>query len=466
MLAIQLYHLFTGSEQVAGDFEPEIRYRLMDASRRLRPLWDNVILLNSMRLPNQVFQLPGMLGKWRFFEDGSLDVPKSFSITDAEVVGLIVKQFNGQPTRDAFEMPGFVGKWTLERDAQDLSRFVVAKVPDERGDSDPSMPSVYLSSRDSMSLPLRVHDTPLSLDGAGTPAEMDDLLPSQSTGLGSKVTPAERAFTTKHMLERCLRRKAATSVERGRILACLTNSTGELRTLAVRVLDVIEPSWKSSPELRQELAKRLCGMAPDVRLDMLRDLRQAIPSITTDVIKCLSQRLEEPATRNAGIAGLGELGPDAMGAISALLEYIGWDERLIMKSLDGIDPDWRNRPDCQMAMHYDVLKIMQMIKPYDEQQYRFNPGSYDWNQALAQDIETIELLADIGPFARDAVPTLTTHLRDQRPGVAEAVRKALAAIGPSPAVVPNPGNPLPGALERGAARQGRNKAVPRSRRGR
>jgi hypothetical protein len=249
-------------------------------------------------------------------------------------------------------------------------------------------------------------------------------------------------------------RAAKNDVEdRIRILAYLTDEDGKLRTLAIRGLESLRPPWEATLDERRQLAGRLSRLEPERRRSLLNELLRLIPDLTGDLISYLGNELEDgykrqferlapedPPPFDRAVEALGDLGPDANAMVPLLLKYFDIDEQRIVKSLDRIEPNWRIRSDSQKTMFDDATRIVDKMKPYDPQMF-YSPDSETYR--TEDRVKKLEILRDIGPFARDADPYFTTKLRnkivnkvtpdlkDRSPRIREAARRALAVIAPS-----------------------------------
>jgi HEAT repeat protein len=125
----------------------------------------------------------------------------------------------------------------------------------------------------------------------------------------------------------------------------------------------------------------------------------------------------DPGGRRKAADELGRLGPEAAGALPALLRRLGDEERAVgaaaAAALDRIDPGWARSPAARQAIPVLIDRLSA-------------------DSAVAQQ-SAAEALAWLGREAAPAAPALVKLLAESDPDLRGAAMRALARIGP-PAV--------------------------------
>jgi HEAT repeat protein len=202
------------------------------------------------------------------------------------------------------------------------------------------------------------------------------------------------------------------------------------------------PSEERNPVL---VRGRLWKNTREVGWQLAREQEASCDSSVEGLIKRLA-RVDKAEVRRSAAERLGQLGPAAAPAISALLDSAVDVDATVreaaLNALNAIDPAWPKNAEARKAFPGLVAALKSWSSDVSNAAFRLLgfiglPAVPDLVNALSNEEDSIEkvhamrLLARIGPGAASAVPGLTRALASKSIQVRIAAAETLANIGPA-----------------------------------
>lgn len=202
------------------------------------------------------------------------------------------------------------------------------------------------------------------------------------------------------------------------------------------------PSEEQNPVI---VRGRLWKNTREVRWDLAQEQEASSDSRVETLIKRLA-RVDRVEVRRSAAEGLGQLGPAAAPAISALLKCAvdvdATAREAALKALNAIDPAWPKNAEARKAFPGLVAALKSWNSDVSRAAFRLLdliglPAVPDMVNALSNEEDAIDkvyvmrVLARIGPGAASALSGLTRALGSKTIQVRIVAAEALANIGPA-----------------------------------